>query len=170
MPIGLRVISCLNGSVVSGRFLGGRTPNPGCHWRLATGSRSSGSSTWSKFKTPEGMSHKVVGERSRGTRRVVARSRGARRRTLREFVLCHQPSIAMRFAGPMLVQIAVASVFNATEGFDSNPGAEFAQTLVRNRSNSVLKFIAALTFFRVRLPSPLRNHLEPRIITDSLAC
>ena len=42
--------------------------------------------------------------------------------------------------------------------------------LVRNCPGTLLKFIAALTFFRVRLPSPLGNHLEPRVSTYSLAC
>jgi hypothetical protein len=59
----------------------------------------------------------------------------------------------------MLAQIALACAFNATEGFDLSPGAEFAQTLVRNHSDSVLTFIAALTFSRLRLPSPLGSHL-----------
>jgi hypothetical protein len=37
-------------------------------------------------------------------------------------------------------------------------GAQFAQTVVRNRSKTALKFIAALTFAQFRLPSPLGNH------------
>jgi hypothetical protein len=38
-------------------------------------------------------------------------------------------------------------------------GAQFAQTVVRNRSKTALKFIAALTCSKFRLPSPLGNQL-----------
>lgn len=124
MPIGLRIISCLDGSVASGHFLGGRTPNPGCRWSLATGPRSSGSSTWSKFKTRKSMSHKVVGERSRGTRRVVARRGGQALHPTRAH------GLALAFNRNEIRRASACSDrcregFQRNGGFDSNPGAEF---------------------------------------------